>query len=113
MKSNTPNRALLAAVLVGGGVCLVGGVAFFLGVQAAEEQATREVNAMMRLQERLYGAYARNGEFPPPGIDDYEFPGLTVSHQSDTSVSFYSGLDQARFLTLHIRKDGVLLTSRP
>ena len=105
-------RAFLVAVVAIPLILVVGGVGFYAGLQKADRQATREVNAMMRLQEQLYRARARDGRFPPVSIDLYERPGLTVSAESDTSVTFYSGVDQTHLVTLHVRGDGTLLTSR-
>lgn len=105
-------RVILALVLLGIGAGVVGALGFSLGKETAEKRAARELNAMMRLQERLYRDRRANGRFPPAGSDMYKSPDLAVSDYSDTSVSYYSGVAQNRVLTLHIRSDGTLLTSR-
>ena len=100
--------------VVAGGIvtaAVAAGLGFYAGIQKAERQATAEVNAMMRLQEQLYRVRATDGRFPPPAINVYERHGLTVSDLSDTSVTFYSGVEQTHLLTLHVR-DAFLLTSR-
>ena len=112
MRTDTGFRVVLALVLLVAGVGVVGALGFYLGKETVENRAARELNAMMRLQERLYRHHRANGLFPPPGSDAYRSPDLAVSDHSDTSVSYYSGVARSRVLTLHIRGDGTLLTSR-
>lgn len=102
---------VLGAVIVVG----LAGTGFFsysAGARKAEQRCSVDVRRIGAVQDSLYRIFRRDGKLPRPNIDTYEMHGLTVSDLSDTSVTYYSGLEASHLLTLHIDPDGRLSVSR-
>jgi len=90
---------------------LAAATGFYLGIEAAEERATVEFNALSKVEERLVV------QTVPRAI-----PGEQLLHSGDSpahrlgygrfAVSYYSGVERTRAVTLHLRSDGNVLSTR-
>ncbi len=92
-----------------GAACLA---SYSRGVEHAEQQNTRDINRLRVVTDSLMNIRDRTGSFPVPSTDTYEIGGLTVSDVSDSSVSYYAGLNGEHLLILHLSRTGRITISR-
>ena len=63
---------------------LAAATGFYLGIEAAEERATVEFNALSKVEERLTSYRLSHGRYPVSSFSILEIPPLTVSDMADS-----------------------------